>query len=308
MEILDSIRGFEQWKLSDSLRQGDYKGNFYGHLESMAAFEFVQDHTDRFKNGFSKIQYDGLWQSILENYQPLEDREPADYDWDAIDDAREYFKGKLRQHLGKEAKSETLKPMIDFTLDTLESHLQYNMMYPGSNYNPWREMEAAIRKGYIFVASDQTDLIGEFDKKIVESISEDNKGNLGIVARSKKEKSFSGFVIDNRLSAQTLVLDYLKSHAKGSRQAKNINAIHQYLVTIGKGRSEQDIRFTILLPLKRSGLVGSSNQGYYYIEDAQDFQACYDFHYRQLLGIKKTLRAYEKRANEKGIALKSEMA
>jgi hypothetical protein len=76
-----------------------------------------------------------------------------------------------------------------------------------------------------------------------------------------------------------------------------------YLASKGQKYSELAIKNKILLPLKREALIGSTTQGYFYINSNDDFIAAYHHHQEKLRGIKRTLKMYEIQASKRGIAL-----
>jgi hypothetical protein len=111
-------------------------------------------------------------------------------------------------------------------------------------------------------------------------------------------------ILDNRLSTQALVFEYLKSHALGVHQAKSKDKIREFLNSNKRNISNQYLLNWILLPLKRAGLVGSSNSGYYFISSEEDFKSSYRFHFTKMEAIQRTIDILGKRAEEQGFNLK----
>lgn len=300
----DSInKKVSEFSLADKARIGDYGSSFYDHLSGMLKFDLIESNVHKIKDKFTETEYYGLVQYIFEHTSSIEKSETSKIDWNVLGDAREVMKKKIKSLLGKEGDSETLKPMISFTVDSFENSLMYYMMHPESSNNPWDATDHILKSGYLFLASDKKDLLDSYSPKIYKDAEEDYRGNIGIVAKVKNEKAFSGFVIDNRLSSQTLVYEYLKSFAKGFSHAKSMEKIIEYLTSVGKLKTRNGLYYSIILPLKRAGLVGSSSTGFFYIEDENDLRRCFEFHKTKYDGLKRTMDIYEARANKMGFNL-----
>ena len=57
-------------------------------------------------------------------------------DWNTIDLAKDILRDRISKMLGRESKSNTLKPIIDFTVNTYENSLIYKNLHPRSLSNP----------------------------------------------------------------------------------------------------------------------------------------------------------------------------
>lgn len=290
--------------LSNYLRKDGYAELFYSHLTKMMKFPLLSGNQAISTMPLTKRTYLGLEEFILGNTTIVESDAPTnDIDWDSIDDLKDELKNKLNQSLGKEANADTLKPMVKFMTNLYENFMIYDNMHHHSEFNPWLATnEILLDNGYLILVSDDKDLVKDYDKKILDKIKEDSS-ELFVVAASKKEKSFSGFPIDIRNISQGLVYDYLKREAFGTANAKSIKDIMNYLASKGQKYSELAIKNKILLPLKREALIGSTTQGYFYINSNDDFIVSYHHHQEKLRGIKKTLKMYELQAKKRGIEL-----
>lgn len=257
----------------------------------------------RVKGKFTFDEYTGLEHTILETSEELEGGNAGEIDWDLLGDVREILKAKVRSLLGKEGKSETMKPLLDFTLNSYENLLMYRMLHGESFNNPWVYTNQVMSNGYLFLVSDDRDQIDDYDKSIFKNAKDEFKGNIGIVTRADKEKSFKGFIIDNRLDVQSNVLNLLKVHASGFGNAISSERIAALMKEAGDPISKGHLQQKVLLPLKRTGLVGSSSTGFFYITSPQDIQRAYDFHKSKYYGIRATMDVYEARAKKLGIDL-----
>lgn len=289
--------------LSDKARMSDYGRPFYDHLSSILKYDLIEPHKRSIKKHFTERNYHGLVQYIFEHTTSVEKSEPAEIDWNLLGDAREILKKKIKSLLGTEGNSDLLKPIISFTVDSYENQLMYNMMHRGTYNNPWDATKEILKSGYLFLASDDRDLLDSLNPKIVKSSDNAYRGNLGIVTKTKNEKVFSGFLIDNRISNQTFIFEYLKSSARGFSHAKSLDKIEIKLQEENRALPRAAITNNILYPLKRAGLIGSSSTGFFYIDNENDLRICYEFHLSKYNGLKRTMDIYEARAHKMGFEL-----
>lgn len=288
--------------LKDRVIPRDYKNKFYDHLYDMMKFDFVDNQNKQIEaETFTLNKYQGLEQFIFENSTVVEKDDPKDIDWDLLDDARDLVKKKVKKLLGHEKNSETLKPLLDFTVDSFQNYLMYLVMHPDSNNNPWDDTKSIFETGYLFMAADDSDFIKEYNVKI---LNDTYSGNLSVVAKAKKEKKFYGFTVDNRLTTAALVQQYLFIHAKGHSNAKKKSDIINSLSRDGRTIKTSRLYTHIIKPMKRAGIIGSSTKGYFYINNQRDLQAAYNYHRGIIKGIKATTDIYEARAKRNNWTLR----
>lgn len=292
-------KSINRLSLSEKLIKSDYSENFYLHLTSLLNFHLAITRPDYVKFKLNETKYIGLEQFILENSGILEEEE-EEIDWDLIDNVKDILSAKLKNLLGQEFRSDYIKPFVKSTLDLYEKWLIYKLMHPTSVYNPWIQTLNIIEKGYLFFISDDEYKLKEYDKKIYTSINKEIYGNIGLITKSKKQ-NFSGFIVDNRHNSQLSVLEYLEKYGKGIENAISLKKIRQYMQDQIQYIKENELRTKIMIPLKRTGLIGSYSKGYFYISSIEDLKYSYKTHLQKFKGLQKTLQIYEKRANSFGI-------
>jgi len=287
--------------LSEKLNQDGYADLFYDHLTGMLKFRMLSQRNDVDRLTLNEKTYFGLEEYIFEHTEIVEQRESEnEIDWNTIDDAKDILRGRIGTILGKESKSDTLKPIIDFTVNAYENLLMYKNLYPESKANPWiPTYHILMKNGYLLLVSDKRDLVESYDKKILNRAKEDSS-DLFVIAASHKDRSFSGFQIDNRSNSQGMVYEFFKREARGVGHAKKSKDIVEFLGRQKREYSEQDVRVKVLLPLKRAGLIGSTTAGYFYIENHHDLKQSYLHHQEKLSGIQKTLDMHRMKAFQMG--------
>lgn len=288
---------------SQSLQKKNFDGTFYEHLYALKKFEFISGSVkEENRNQFGLNDYLGLEQFVMEKSILIEQEQPNEIDWELLSDARERFKEKLRSKLGNEKNSETLKPLILFTTDSFENSLMYSMMHPNAKNNSWVYTDEIIKKGILFMATDDKDMIKDYYPKALENNIENN--NIGVLATVKDEKKFSGFFIDDRLRTQSKVYLYLREVANGHYNAKSKDSIRLDLKERGINITTTYLNYNILLPLKRAAIVGATSRGFYFINSEEDLQMSYDFHHKKYDAIGQTMALIEARAKYLGYNLK----
>ena len=162
----------------------------------------------------------------------------------------------------------------------------------------------SLSKGYLFLMSDDEDIVNSYNKKIYTGKKQDESDTSKFcIVTNNGQKGFGGFPIDNRNRTQGIVFNLLKEKANGSQFALNTKRIMKYLQEQKEVTTESDLRLNTLLPLKRSGLIGVSSTGYFHINTTDDLRDSYNYHKTKLDAIQKTLDMYKKRAALEGVIL-----
>lgn len=297
----------EKLLLAPTLNKTGYADLFYDHLTAMFKFRMMSASNNRKPLNLNEKAYLGLEQYVLESTEVVEKQKPNDdIDWDRIDVCKDMLTTKIRKMLGDEAKCEIVKPIIDFTVNTYENSLIYQNLHAESLYNPWIPTdEILFQKGYLFLVSDKKDLVENYKKKIEQPVDKGatELSPLFIIATNQKAKTFSGFQIDTRNKIQGIVYDYLKREAKTLSSAKQSTQIKNFLESQGFSYGNQYLKATALLPLKRTGLIGSTTAGYFCIDKETDLRASYLHHKNKISGIQKTLEMHELKARAMNFSL-----
>jgi len=306
--LIQQFKGdFEHISLLDRSKRGEYGSGFFNHLDGMNKYDLKFDSDKAFfeinrKERFSMANYFGLEQFVMENTSLVEgSNETSEIDWNEIDDAKDILKDKIDKLLKHEKNSETLQPIIKFTIDSFENYAIYKYMHPKSKHNPWISTHELLLDGYVYLISDKKDLISEFKPKFSEK--DNNYNNIGIITKAKKERQFKGVIMDNRFVIQKLVLNYLKKFALSYSEAKTKKDIIKEIERQGINYSSSKLNSSVLLPLKRSLIIGSSSKGFYYITDKEDFKISYKFNNSKYEGIKTTMDIYEEERKRLGVAI-----
>lgn len=290
--------------MNEHLRKSDFKESFYVHLDRLVGFGLeTASNTSEVVNLSSKT-YLGLEQNALESSFLIEKSPIGEINWRGVDNLKDRFHEALRRILGVEYRSQFLKPMIDFSVDRFEHAVIYEYAYPDSPHNPWRTAAQIFRKGILLLATDDRNLILEYDPKAFNNLVEAEFTPMGVVGNNNNDKNrCTSMIVDKRHSLQSIVFDYLKSNAQSRSFAKPVRSLVTYLMERGYAISEQMLRTRVLLPLKREGIVGSNSNGYFFLSSEDDLRVAYEHSKAAIEGMQRTLKLYRKRAETLGYNL-----
>jgi hypothetical protein len=286
--------------LTNELNQGLYKTPFYSHLNDLNK-RCILANVPSDKYMLTKSVYDELTQFVIEDGSKEKNYK---IDWDYIDNALDYANEHLKKELGSEHSSDTLKPFITTTLDAIESYLIYSYYNTDVTDNPFYSLTEILRNGCVHFVSSDADIIKDYSPKVYQSKG-DSK-NIGVLAtnksfiKSKKKSSFSGFFVDDRLSHQTTVFKLLMEQANGRFKAMSTKKIHEKLRQSGILMTGTELKSTVLIPLKREGLIGSNSNGFYFINTLEDFIDTYKTHMYVIENVTKTLDKIKEKAILRG--------
>ncbi len=268
-KIIRDIDSLFSWKKPGKGTAADY---FYEHLTGLLKYYLAtmeSNEDERLK--LSKKTYSELEQFAFENSGIFEYEENGETDWDLIDDAKDIFKVGLAGAVGKEIHSDYLRPFVRSVSDFYENWLIYDLMYPGSVFNPWNSLLNLLKTGCIYLISDNKDVLTEYVGDIYENADRECYGNIGFIGW--KEKEFFGFLSDNRHNSQISVYQFLKQYAAGSQNSKYMEIIRDFLSKYeGRHVEKRELRSKVLYPLKDSGLIGSCSKGFFHITASKDLQ------------------------------------
>ena len=180
-----------------------------------------------------------------------------------IDDAKAILRTGLAGAFGREIDSDCLRPFAESVSDSYENWLIYELMHPGSVFNPWNSFLDILRNGCIYLISDDKSVLTEYVRDIYRKADKETYCNIGFITAGRKKNRFSGFLSDNRHNSQILVYQFLKYNAAGLQNAKSMGVIRKFLSEY-EGR-KQKLRSEVVYPLKQTGLIASCPEGFFHV-------------------------------------------
>jgi len=294
-------------QLAGSIAKSYYERDFYSHLSMLASVEFAFN-PDLSKAGlespfsgfkFDQRKYISLQQAAFEEAPQIESDETPDVDWEKIDKKVYAFQNRLYGTINGELNDTRLKKFTDFSVKCYEKCITYESMYPQSTSNPWQPVVKILECGRLLYVSDSLNELKDFTNSISRSVSEKNRGNIGIVVKGQAP-TIGGFVIDERYDIQKIVYAFLRREAPSHEDPVSLSKIKDYLKGLGHSWSIDAIQIKITTPLKKTGCVGSTGQGFFVIQTLDDLISSYRFHLTKVVSINTIIDQYRIRSREFG--------
>ncbi len=294
-------------QLAGSIAKSYYERDFYSHLSMLASVEFAFN-PDLSKAGlespfsgfkFDQRKYISLQQAAFEEAPQIESDETPDVDWEKIDKKVYAFQNRLYGTINGDLNDTRLKKFTDFSVKCYEKCITYESMYPQSTSNPWQPVVKILECGRLLYVSDSLNELKDFTNSISRSVSEKNRGNIGIVVKGKAP-TIRGFVIDDRYDIQKIVYAFLRREAPDHMSPVSLSTIQAYLKTLRHSWSIDAIQIKITTPLKKTGFVGSTGKGFFVIQTSDDLIASYRFHLTKVVSINTIIEQYHIRSREFG--------
>lgn len=294
-------------QLAGSIAKSYYERDFYSHLSMLASVDFAFN-PDFAKAGmessysgfrFDQRKYISLQQAAFEEAPKIKSDETPDVDWEKIDKKVYDFQDRLYKAINGDLNDARLKKFTDFSLKCYEQWITYESMYPQSTSNPWQPAVKILECGRLLYVSDSLNELKDFTNSISRSVSEKNRGNIGIVVKGQAP-TIGGFVIDERYDIQKIVYSFLRREAPSHEAPVSLSKIKDYLKGLGHSWSIDAIQIKITTPLKKTGRIGSTGKGFFVIQTSDDLIASYRFHLTKVVSINTIIDQYRIRSREFG--------
>ncbi|MBM3215113.1 hypothetical protein FJZ36_09385 [Candidatus Poribacteria bacterium] len=272
--------------LSESVSQALYANDLYEHVDSLLGYGLAQHgapeghHVTRF--GWQR--YLALEQVAIENGPMgadelhVSDDEPAEA-WEGADkEAARYdewvadvTRGLAETTPTAAAQASELAPFVRFMRRSVENQVYFHLLYGPEVYNPWQPLARILERGILLSAGagktpDRTDLTFH------------SRGRTGRTG---------SMTVGPRYVAQQIVYDYLSREAQGFREPKNGEQLVARLERINDPHVQDQIKgllkketlqVQVLAPMKRAGVIGSVNAGYFVLTTPEDCEQSIAFH------------------------------
>lgn len=285
--------------LAPNISRGFYAGSFESHLQRLMTIDLSAHRAERAPIiTLSQRRYRGMEQTAFELSRVYEITSPNEIDWKRIEGQVSLASEKIKELIVNDLTSDLIQPLVRQTLHTYENFLIYNDMYPNSRINPWSPTLRIIQSGILLGTSDDESFLREFNSKITLTRYKRQGPNLAVIVKGQP-KRFGIMPLDNKYSAQTLVFQYLFTKAKGIVHSKSLTEIDNYLRSVGISfDNTNNIQILVTTPLKKTGLIGSTINGFFYIETADDLKAAFEFHHVKSKSILQVMDRYRQRQKE----------
>lgn len=292
-----------------------YDYEFDYHINNLISFDFAsierQTRSDIGKSIIYNLKrYQSLLQTTFENAEYVENSKGNDVNWEKNEKTIDKLENKVKKLLGEDKSIPEVKPIIQSILDAARYYLIYRDRFPKSHTNPWWPLISIFSNyGLLFAISDDRNYLAETIKGRTRASIELYPKNIGIVVKGRVsgKSGFNGFVIDDRYSVQTIAFQFLKKEAYGYNNRKIQAEISEFLRSQNvEPRYCNQIQENVLTPLKKTGFIGSSGKGFFYISNRDDLLLSCEFHMGKIRSMERIVRRYSMRENEFNVNLDSE--
>jgi hypothetical protein len=295
----------EKVSLTESYRSKTYAQKFIQHLDGFVdiALELTKG-ASILKTEELILTKDLYWE--LEGFILERIDDVSDETMDQLDGYEEKLRNKIKSELGKYYSSnQELSEVINYSVDGFMLANKFELMSCSHRFNnPWKASKSILSNDqmlHLFITD--KDKLKDFKFKINKQRESDElvKTNIGIVGRGRREDFTHTFVKD-LYGLRNLLLKTIEEYAGSSATPIKKHLLIDILRK--QGLSEEDItdQFVysyLIVPLKRSGKIGSCKEGYFYITDCNDLKTTYQSHFENLKGYFRTLEKYRKHAEQR---------
>jgi hypothetical protein len=285
MKVLD----FNQQELSTSTSKGIFEPNIYDHCYTLLEenSEFKESKTN-FK--FTQDFYQTSEMDFLENVHK-KFNEIKIYDYNYIDEVNEKLKKNLKQLLGNEYSSESLKPFIKFTTDKILKFATLDKSVGNKIINPWRPIKAILDKGLIIYGTDNKIELLDYNKRFKKENFKSHN-NIGFIVKGKP-KSYGGLVVDERFNYMISMVKFLDKNTSSHTNPIPLRILTEFISEKTQYTwSESDVQISLTTPMKKMGLLGSTKDGFFRLNTIEDIQESFCFHLGKSASINRILYTY----------------
>lgn len=294
------IAGLVPREPSVSLKNSLYGKPVYNHISNLFSFKYRSNEIKVGNLILNKNFYSGMSHLAFENSSLVEFEEPSEIDWENVETKTENFIDRISESFKQADASEINELYLNSTRDMVENFYAYEYMHPNSIFNPWLPVVQIYRNGLLLRYEDDPYLVKQLSSSKKSEIEYRDMSVLKFLVKGKKKNSGSLFV-DDRFHFQTILLDFLKKKKATSRKPVSIGTMQSYFEQIGYELKYDYIQINFTTPLKKTGLIGSSSDGFFLITNKEDLIASYCFHYHKDESIAQILKKYESISKKFGV-------
>lgn len=293
-----SLSGFTPAAPSAEIRQPIFKDHVFGHVTNLFCFK-LRATPLRYENLTLNLHfYHGMEQLVFERYNTIETLTPGEIDWDQIEKLTANYIDAVSSKFDKVGSAE-LKPIfLKQTQDYVENFLVYEHMYPRSLYNPWSPLLLVFKKGLMVNPTNDPYLLKQLEGKT--RTKSKLQSPLQFLVHGAKDRP-GKLAVGEQYHLQVLLLNMLQDNDASVEKPIPIKKMVTFLKRKGYDFKYDHVQIHLTTPLKKTGLVGSSSDGFFLIRTPEDLIASFCFHFHKDLSISHILSKYRRLAPRFGV-------
>lgn len=298
-------REIDSIDLTDNYRKRKFKNNFSTHLDGLVDIAMRINGDDDFilKGNFelTKQLYWEIEAFVLENIDDVHNDDVLA----SLEELEDRVRGKIVRNLGVYYENiPEINDIIDYSVNGFLMSSKFDCMDAANSFiNPWSTSKAVLTENGVlhsfYTDSDYLDDLGINTRS--NSSSELTKHRIGVVAKGKRD-SFTGGMIRDLYGLRNHLFNVIEEAAPSSSNPITTDEIVLRLRSEGLTEDEfsyNQIKNWLILPLKSSGKIGSSTEGYFKMNDCEDLRVTYISHLENFKGYLRTIERYRQIANSK---------
>ena len=300
---------FNAINLTDNYRKKGFAKKFGEHIDQLfEVSEIIDDaQTSILKGKDASITDRIYWQTeamILEKLDNVHDHAILSQ----LENLEDMLYENIKTALGKNyLKDAELNKIIDHTVHGTMLSIKFN--YFSSNDilpNPWEDAKNILGEDmmlYSFSTDAYEMLQLGYTPQKNESVEITQK-KIGVIGRGNRP-DYNFHSVRDLIGLRNTVVDILDEYANSTYNPMNTPQIIKILRSMGVTKedlSDNNISNFLIAPLKRSGRIGSSSEGYFLLSSCLDVEISYKSHLETLKGFYNTLENHRTLAQRFGCA------
>lgn len=277
---------------ADTLNQKLYGENLHAHMYGLFTFALNLDKPTYKDFLLDSKYYSGIQHLTFERSEEIEGKKAKEINWQNVNTLTENFIDRIDSIMKPKEKLDIYNYTLNQTKDYVENFFIYENMFPDSIFNPYFPLIKIYKRGILVNYTDNESLLSEsLNKKI--SLKGFLKSNspLEFLIRGK-ENRHSVLNLGSKYNIQIFIFNLLSEENTSSKKPKSIQEMLKVLSKNGIEMKYDTFQINITTPLKKTGLIGSTNEGFFKITNAEDLIASYCFHAKKGASISHILEKY----------------
>ncbi|WP_040918398.1 hypothetical protein [Leptonema illini] len=239
-------------------------------------------------------------QLVFEHYLAVEQQKEVSIDWAIVESETSNYMNAIEDRFAEVGSNELKSIFFAKTKDYVENFLIYEQMYPRSQFNPWFPLLGVFKRGLLVNPADDPYLLKQINRKPKSATKSSGKNPLMFLIQGAKDRP-GQFPVGETYHLQLLILDLLQDRNASLRKPLSIRQMLPFLKKRGYQFKYDYVQINITTPLKKTGLVGSTSDGFFLIRSKEELKASYCFHYHKDMSISAIMSKYRRIAPNFGI-------
>jgi len=298
---------FSKIVLTENYKKKSFAKNFGEHVDQLFEISEILDASQNtLLIGKDATITDRIyWQTesqILESIDDVDDNEILT----ELDNIEDMLYSSIKVALGKNYdRSTELNKIIDHTVHGVVLSVKFEYFSNVNLFNnPWENAKNILDDDLMLYSfsTDTDEMLQLGYQPNKKESNEIKKNKIGVIGRGNRP-DYNFHTIRDLIGLRNTLVDILDETADSISNPMNTVKIIKVLRSMGVSErelSDTNISNFLISPLKRSGRIGSSNEGYFLLSNCRDIEVSYKSHLETLKGFYNTLENHRVLAQRLG--------